>query len=336
MAKKSTGDGAPVEQSETVIKAKRQTRVTQPKTKIKTKQSTRVAERVTVIQKEQPQGTKWLGVNPWILIGGGIAVLLLVFLPVFPAEKTVDKTETVMVPVTKMRDEQVTADETIKTYQGYMVQQRGGEPGMGTVTTTGPYWSGTWQAGGIGIMTTTQNGNQVTAVITTLSDGSKTQFTGTVSGYQCTGWWSEIGGAGDMEFTLATDGQSMTCRYREVSSSIWKTVLFTRTGPGVSTGTVITDTGTGTIAIDAVAEIVDVLRAAGQDNTQTLTLTAHDGSQVIYRNIVRDDLTKTGKATVSVTKTVSKPYTEQVPKEVIKQEIVKFRVNLLSMIMQDY
>ena len=89
-------------------------------------------------------------------------------------------------------------------------------------------------------------------------------------------------------------------------------------------------------AIDAVEEIVEVQRAAGQDNTQTLTLTSHDGNQTIYRNIVKDDLTKTGKATVKVTKTVSKPYTEQVSKEVTKPEIVKFRVNLISMIMQDY
>jgi hypothetical protein len=347
MAKKSTGkeagtDDTPVEQSETVIKAKQPTRAAQPKTKIKAKQPTRVTERVTVIQKEHPQGTKWLGASPWVVIGGAIAVALLVFLPVFPAEKTVAKTETVMVPVTKEREEQVTTNESIKTYQGYMVEQRGGDIGPVTGTTAGTGWSGTWQPDNCPacILTITQNGNQVTGSYFKNSNDIL-QIAGTVSGYQCMGRWSgppsyKPDDAGEIEFTLAPDGQSMTGRWKRGSGGWQHTCI--RTGPGTGTGMGIigTGTGTGTITIDAVAEIVEVQRSRGPGDTWVLTLTAHDGMQTVYRNIVRDDLTKTGKATVSVTKTVSKPYTEQVPKEVVKQQIVKFRVNLISMVMQDY
>ena len=342
MAKKST-DNTPVEQSETVIKGQRSTRATQPKTRIKTKQPTRVVERVTVIQKEQSQGTKWLGASPWAVIAAVIALLLLTFLPIYPAEKTVDKTETIMVPVTKEIQEQVKADETIKTYQGYMVEQRGTEPGMGTGTIMGPYWSGTWW-GSIknapdswGDLTATQNGNRVTGDYT----WDQGKLAGTVSGNLFTGTWSEAPSyqpsddAGDMELTLAPDGQSMTGRWRYGSSGNWRTITWTRTGPGTGTGTGM-GLGTGGINIDAVAEIVEVQRARGPNGTWILTLTAYDGTQTIYRDIVKDDLTKTGKATVNVTKTVSKPYTEQEPKDVVKQEVLKFRVNLLSLITQDY
>jgi hypothetical protein len=261
MAKKSTGNGAPIEQSETVIKAKQPTRAAQPKTKIKAKQPTRVVERVTtIIQKEKPQGTKWLGASPWVVIAGLIAVALLVFLPIFPVEKTVDKTETIMVPVTKQRDEQVTADETIKTYTGY-IEEKGST-------------------------------------------------------------------------AMRTDYRTET-RQRLVWSDYYDDYVYQTYTENVPYTYADTVAGKQT-PIDAVAEIVDVQRARGQDNTWTLTLTSHDGNQVVYRNIVKDDLTKTGKATVSVTKTVSKPYTEQVPKEVVKQEIQKFRVNLLSLILKDY
>ena len=256
MAKKSTN----AEQPETVIKGKQTTRAQQPKTKIKAKQPTRVVERVTVIQQEKPQGTKWLGASPWVVIAGVIAVLLLTFLPIFPAEKTVDKTETVMVPVTKQRDEQVTADETIKVYQGYIEEK--GSTTQSTSYRSVPYTE-----------------------------------------YVC----CNIYGNYYYETYYVNEAYTTPSEVKGKQTPI-----------------------------DAVAEIVDVQRAAGQDGTQTLTLTAHDGNRVIYRNIVKDDLTKTGKATVSVTKTVSKPYTEQVPKDVIKKEIVKFRVNLLSLIMQDY
>jgi hypothetical protein len=264
MAKRSTSkdtDGTPVEQPETVIKAKAPTKVTQPKTKIKAKQPTRVVERVTtIIQKEKPQGTKWLGASPWVVIAGIIAVALLVFLPIFPAEKTVDKTETIMVPVTKERDEQVTANESIKTYTGYM-EQKGASA---------------------------------------LRTGYRPE---TSQRLVCCDYY------GDYYYETYTNN---------VPYTYYDTVEGKQT------------------TIDAVAEIVEVQRARGPDDTWILTLTAQDGTQTVYRDIVKDDLTKTGKATVSITKTVKVPYTEQVPKEVVKQEIQKFRVNLLSLILQDY
>ena len=341
MAKKSS-DNTPVEQSKTVIKGQQSTRMKQPKTRIKAKQPPKVVERVTVIQQEHPHGTRWLGASPWVVIAAVIALLLLTFLPIYPVEKTVDKTETIMVPVTKEKQEQVKTDETIKTYTGYMVEQRGSEPSMVTVTTTGSYWSGNWRAQ-VGdyeeILTTTQNGSQVTGGYTTTDDNDIGQIVGTVSGYQWTGRWSETPSyqppddAGDMDLTLSFDGQSMTGRWRFGSSGGWTAITYIRTGS--STGTVIS-TGTGTITIDAVAEIVDVQRARGPNDTWILTLTAYDGTQTIYRDIVKDDLTKTGKATVQVTKTVTKPYTVQESKDVIKPTIVKYRVNLLNLIFQDY
>ncbi|MCJ7515327.1 MAG: hypothetical protein MUO89_05100 [Dehalococcoidia bacterium] len=78
-------------------------------------------------------GTKWLGASPWVVIIGVIALLFILFVPMFSATKTVQKTETVMVPVQKERQEQVTADETINVYTGWL--QEGG----GTIQQTGYY-----------------------------------------------------------------------------------------------------------------------------------------------------------------------------------------------------
>jgi len=313
------------------------TKVKQPQTRVKAKQPTKVVERVTIIQKEKPQGARWLGASPWVVIAGAIVVLLLVLLPIFPAEKTVNKTETVMVPVTKEKQEQQKTDETIKTYTGYMVEVGGIAPSTSTVTTMGTGWNGTWRLGDRELITT-QNGNQVTGYHPAEGGNS---FTGTISGNQVTGWWAEApsyqppDNAGDEVLTLATDGQSMTSTWRYGSSGSWSTYTWIRVGTVTSTGTGI-GTSTGSITIDAVAEIVDVQRARGPGNTWILTLTAHDGTQTIYRDIVKDDLTKTGRATVSVTKTVSVPYTVQESREVTKQEIQKLRVSLLSLIMQNY
>jgi hypothetical protein len=322
----------------------RKTGVRQPKTRVRAQQPTKVV-RKTVIVKEAPEAAKGRGSTPWVVIAVVIVVLLLLFLPIFPAEKTVERTETIMVPVTKERQEQVTVDETIKTYQGYMVERGGNEPRTSTGTTTGP-WSGTWWAGGEDYeeyLTTTQNGNQVSGSYTTNDPNDKGNIAGIVSGNQWTGMWSETptyqppDDAGDMELTLAPDGQSMTGRYRYGSSGSWIYFTYTRTGPGTGTGTGMrTGTGTRTITIDAVAEIVEVQRARGPDATWTLTLAAYDGTQTVYRSIVEDDLTKTGKSTVQVTKTVTKPYTEQVPQQVTKQETIDLRVNLLSLILKNY
>jgi len=317
----------------------RKTGVRQPKTRVRAQQPTKVIRR-TVIVKEVPEAAKRPGIGLWGGIATAIAVALLLFLPIFPVEKTVDKTETVMVPVTKERQEQVTVDETIKTYQGYMVEQGGSEPSIGTGTTTGTGWSGTWRNPDNREVIMTQNGNQVTGYHPA-EGGNK--FDGTVSGNQLTGWWSEAPSyqppdeAGDEVYTLAPDGQSMTSRWRYGSSGSWRTDSWIRTGPSTGTGTGMrTGKGTGAITIDAVAEIVEMQQARGPNGTWTITLTAYDGTQTVYRNIVNVDLTKTGKATVAVTKTVTKPYTEQVPQEVTKQETLKLQVSLLSLILKNY
>jgi hypothetical protein len=83
--------------------------------------------------KVKKGGTKWLGASPWIIIVGVIVLLLILFVPMFSATKTVQKTETVMVPVTKERQEQVATDETINVYVGWL--QEGG----GTIERTGYY-----------------------------------------------------------------------------------------------------------------------------------------------------------------------------------------------------
>ncbi len=91
-------------------------------------------EEVEVVRvKHQGQGTKWLGASPWVVIVGIIVLLIILFVPMFTATKTVQKTETVMTPVTKERQEQVATDETINVYVGWL--QEGG----GTIERTGYY-----------------------------------------------------------------------------------------------------------------------------------------------------------------------------------------------------
>jgi hypothetical protein len=103
-------------------------------------QTRRVVRRV--VEEEEPEvevvkvqhrGTRWFGANPWVVIVGIIILLLILFVPMFSATKMVEKTETIMVPVQKERQEQVTVDETISVYTGWM--QEGG----GTIERTGYY-----------------------------------------------------------------------------------------------------------------------------------------------------------------------------------------------------
>jgi len=102
-------------------------------------QARRVVRRVVEEPEEvevvrvQHGGTKWLGASPWVVIVGVIILLLILFVPMFSATKTVEKTETIMVPVQRERQEQVTADETINVYTGWL--QEGG----GTIERTGYY-----------------------------------------------------------------------------------------------------------------------------------------------------------------------------------------------------
>ena len=89
-------------------------------------------EEVEVVRVKH-QGTKWLGASPWAVIIGIIVLLIILFVPMFSAAKTVQTTETVMVPVTKERQEQVATDETMNVYVGWL--QEGG----GTIQQTGYY-----------------------------------------------------------------------------------------------------------------------------------------------------------------------------------------------------
>jgi hypothetical protein len=110
-------------------------RGTRPKTQTRT-----VVRRVVKEPKEEVevvrvknQGTRWFGVNPWFVIIGVIVLLLILFVPMFSATKTVQKTETIMIQVQKERQEQVATDETIDVYVGWL--QEGG----GTIQQTGYY-----------------------------------------------------------------------------------------------------------------------------------------------------------------------------------------------------
>jgi hypothetical protein len=242
----------------TQIRKQPATGVRQSKTRVRAQPPTKVIQR-TVIVREKPEAAKRVGSTPWIGIGGAIAVLLLLFLPIFPAQKIVDKTETVMVPVTKERQETVTVDEDIKTYTGYLEEQGA------SVTKTG-----------------------------------YSPETRTVIRYDA---WNNP--------YYYTYTENVPYTYNE-------------TVPGKQT------------TIDAVAEIVEIGQARGPNDTWTITLTAHDGTQVVYRDVVKYDLTKTGRATVKVTKTVNTPYTTQEPQEVTKQETLKLSVSLLSLILKNY
>jgi len=222
-------------------------KVETPKTKTRRRVRRVVEEPEVEVVRVKPTGTRWFGVNPWVVIGGAIGVLLLLFLPMFSATKMVEKTETVMVSVQKERQEEVTVDETIKVYQGYLEEK-----------------------------------------------GTTVARTGYTIRYD---YW------GDPYYAAYT-------YYDTVKGS--------------------------TTTVDAVDEIVEIQQTRGPDNTWVITLRAHDGTQIVHRDITSYDLTKTGKATVQVKKTVSKPYTEQEPQQVTREVNIKVRVNLIKLIFGNY
>jgi hypothetical protein len=203
-------------------------------------------EEVEVV-RVRPTGTRWFGASPWIVIVGVIGVLLILFVPMFSATKTVEKTETVMVPVQKERQGEVTVNEDIKVYQGYL-EERGT-----TVARTG-----------------------------------------------------------------------YTIRYDYWGDPYYASYTYYDTVKGSTT------------TVDAVDEIVEIQQTRGPDNTWVITLRAHDGTQIVHRDITSYDLTKTGKATVQVKKTVSTPYTENEPQEVTREVDIKVRVNLIKLIFGNY
>lgn len=221
-------------------------KVEEPKTETR-RRVRRVTEKPEVVVSEKAKVTRWFGVNPWIVIVGVIAVLLLIFLPIYPATKTVEKTETVMTTVTKERPEEVTVEETIKVYTGWL-QERG----------------------------------------TTVARSS------------------------------------YTIRYDYWGNPYYVPYTYYDTAKGSTT------------TVDAVDEIVEIQYTRGPNDTWTITLRAYDGTEIVHRDIASYDLTKTGKATVPVTKTISKTYTEEVPQQVTRQETLKLRVNLISLIFGTY
>jgi hypothetical protein len=177
----------------------------------------RTVIRETIIRKEpeveESSRQSWFRKNPVaaILLGG--LVLVFLFAPLFTTTKTVQTTETIMVPVTTEEEVIATGTQTIRTYTGYMCDARG---------------------------------------------------------------------------TFYT--------------------------------------------IDAVAEIVDIKRVRGPGNTWVISTVDYSGNEVIYRDIVQDDLTKTGTTTTPATGAGTRTVTRQVPQQVTKENQIQVRVSFLGLL----
>lgn len=85
-----------------------------------------------------------------------------------------------------------------------------------------PDWTGTWSTT-YGMMHLTQSGNQVSGTY----DYNNGHITGTVSGNVLTGTWSEAptyslpNHAGDVQFTISSDGKTFSGHWRYDSSGSW-------------------------------------------------------------------------------------------------------------------
>ena len=95
---------------------------------------------------------------------------------------------------------------------------------MSTSTDNGPSeWAGTWDSGQWGEMKLTQNGSTVTGTYT----WDEGKIEGTVFGNMLRGTWSESPSysspddAGDFEFTLSSDDNSFTGKWRYGSDGDW-------------------------------------------------------------------------------------------------------------------
>jgi hypothetical protein len=90
---------------------------------VKSKGDTRIG-RSTSRRRGSSGSISWFGVNPWIVIGGAVVlVLILLFVPMFPATKATEVTDTKMVTVETQVPETVTEDVPTKVYVGYMQEQ---------------------------------------------------------------------------------------------------------------------------------------------------------------------------------------------------------------------
>jgi hypothetical protein len=87
--------------------------------------------RRTIIEEvpggEGPNKSNWFKQNPVASVGLGLLALILLFAPLFPSTKTIQTTETVMVPMsTETTVPGTTTTKTIKVYTGYINYENGG------------------------------------------------------------------------------------------------------------------------------------------------------------------------------------------------------------------
>jgi hypothetical protein len=105
---------------------------------------TRATRKRQTTAVEQPTERRWFGLKPWVVIVGGIVLLILLFAPLFSTTKIVSKTETVMTTVTTQEPETVTRQEKVKVYVGWLKskeQSGGGQTYIVMVPFSGPYYS---------------------------------------------------------------------------------------------------------------------------------------------------------------------------------------------------
>jgi hypothetical protein len=94
-------------------------RAAKPKTEIQ-RRVRRVIVEPDMEEVEEAEERKWFGQKPWVVIVGACLLAFLLFAPLCTVTKTVEETETIMVPVTREMPPPVAGEETIKVYQGYI------------------------------------------------------------------------------------------------------------------------------------------------------------------------------------------------------------------------
>jgi hypothetical protein len=154
--------------------------------------------------------------------------------------------------------------------------------------------------------------------------------------------WQVIVGALGLGFLLFTPLCTVT-ETVEVKDTVYEPVATEMPPPVAGEKTInvyqgyMTDINGTQTPIDAVNGIVTKSKSIGppQWGTKTwvITLTDIDGIQTIYRDIVTEDLTPTGRISVQTDEKGTKlltPSTKMVPREVTKEKEVKYRVNLLQ------